>query len=224
MKKTLITLAASTLLLTSCMTGYGLSGTTTGALVGGTLGSIIGGSSGNSWQSEQIGGLIGTIAGAAVGGAIDQQIAEERQRQQEQQQEQQYAHQEPPRQHHATPQPAVNPVLSLTDFRLNDQNGNGIIESGETCRISFVIKNGSSRTMHDVTPVVDLLDRTKGISVSTTKPIERIPAHSRVGYSFSIRATQRLRTGNATFRIYTVNGDGSYSEAREFSLPTHRHR
>lgn len=233
-KNIIMTLAASSLLLTSCFT-YGLSGTSTGAIIGGTMGSIIGGNSTDSWNGSQIGGMIGTIAGAAVGGAIEHQVMEERantRSNNDQQQDNVYSQQAP--QQNQQPQTRGNgsgigqgtyvavsqPALTLDDFRFIDENNNGVIDAGETCRISFRIDNGSDRDMLNVRPTVDLLDNTKRISLGAAKTIDRIDAHGSVIYTIPFRAASRLKNGNASFRIYTQNGDGTYSEAREFSLPT----
>jgi hypothetical protein len=68
MKKTLLTLMGSVLLMSSCGTYTG-EGAATGAAFGSILGSAIGGISGG-WRGHDIGTIVGMAGGAAIGAAV----------------------------------------------------------------------------------------------------------------------------------------------------------
>ena len=78
MKKSVIIIAASALLISSCGTYTG-SGAYAGSTLGSILGSAIGGISGGPRGSD-IGTIVGMVGGAVVGGAIGA-AADERERQ-----------------------------------------------------------------------------------------------------------------------------------------------
>lgn len=71
MKKFMITLAVSALLLSSC-DSYTGAGAYSGAMLGGVLGSAIGDLSGG-WRGSDIGQIVGTVGGAVAGAAIGSQ-------------------------------------------------------------------------------------------------------------------------------------------------------
>jgi len=77
MKKSIVILAASTILLTSCGT-YAGAGAGYGAYYGGWIGSAIGGLAGGH-RGHDIGTLIGMAGGAAVGAAIGSAADDQRQ-------------------------------------------------------------------------------------------------------------------------------------------------
>ena len=71
MKKSMMTLFASALLLVGCSTYTG-QGAMTGAAFGSIIGSAIGGMAGG-WQGSNMGQIVGMAGGAAVGAAVGAQ-------------------------------------------------------------------------------------------------------------------------------------------------------
>lgn len=216
MKKIILPLLSLSLVLSSCFTaggGIGLSGTATGAMIGGTLGSIVG-QNVNPAYGSQLGGLIGTIAGAAVGSQMSKQSSGYGNI---------FGNNLSAGDTNAATFAATNASgIEITNFRFLDENQNGTIDANESCKVSFEIINNSGRAITNLTPVMEMTSKTKGLNLAKTTPIASLPAHSKLTYSVPLKGTSKLRNGTASFRVYTRDGTGNYSGTREFSLATAR--
>jgi len=215
MKKVLILLIAAAVTLSSCSSVFGLSGASTGAMVGGTLGSILGNSTGR--YGSTIGGLVGTMAGAAVGNAIQKKTTE-----------QQISR---ALGNSYSSSSATTPSLSsvslntsavrLQNFHFVDANGNQVIDRNEECKVMFDVVNSGSSTVYNVTPVLELASKAKGIMLGGATTISSIPAGGSVTYSVPVIA-QKVKTGEAVFQAYATEASGAVSETIEFSLATQK--
>ena len=215
MKKILISLIAVAVILSSCSSVFGISGASTGAMVGGTLGSILGNSTGR--YGSTIGGLVGTMAGAAVGNAIQKKTTE--------QQINRALGSSNYNQTAAVPNISSLSLNSssvrLENFHFVDANNNQTIDSGEECKVMFDVVNGGSSTVRNVTPVLELAEKAKGILLGGATTIESIPAGGKVTYSVPVIA-KKVKNGETIFQAYATEGSGAVTETIEFSLQTRK--
>ncbi len=216
MKKILIALMAVAVTLSSCSSVFGLSGASTGAMVGGTLGSILGNSTGR--YGSTIGGLVGTMAGAAVGNAIQKKTTEQ---QINRALGNSYAQQS------GTNTPSISSVslntssVRLENFHFVDENNDQVINRNEECKVMFDVVNGGSTTVRNVTPVLELAEKAKGILLGGATTIESIPAGGKVTYSVPLIA-KNVKNGEAIFQAYATEANGAVTETIEFSLQTRK--
>ena len=178
-----------------------------GASIGGVLGSIVGERAGG-WNGSQFGALVGTVAGAAVGNAVTT-----------------------PRQKEAgvsghTPvQEQVESYyapsgLRVMNIRFIDDNRNHTIDAEETCKLVFDIANEGDVSAYNITPIIEELSGMKHLVISPSAQISYLPQGDRVRYTATIAGGKRLKAGEALFRVYTTESNGSVSEMHEFTLPT----
>ncbi len=215
MKKILIALMAVAVTLSSCSSVFGLSGASTGAMVGGTLGSILGNSTGR--YGSTIGGLVGTMAGAAVGNAIQKKTTEQ---QINRALGNSYAQQ-------SAATPSISSVslntssVRLENFHFVDANNDQVINRNEECKVMFDVVNGGSTTVRNVTPVLELAEKAKGILLGGATTIESIPVGGKVTYSVPVIA-KNVKNGEAIFQAYATEANGAVTETIEFSLQTRK--
>lgn len=207
MKKILLLLMLA-VSLSSCYTAS-MSGSpaavSAGASIGGVLGSIVGERAGG-WNGSQFGALVGTVAGAAVGNAVTTPRHEKI--------EESYPGNRPAEPYYAPS------GLRITNIRFIDDNRNHIIDAGESCKLVFDIVNEGDVSAYNITPVVEEINGMKHIGISSSVQISYLPQGDRVRYTASIVGGNRLKTGEAFFRVYTTESNGAVSEVHEFSLPT----
>lgn len=200
MKKNIAILLCSTLLFTGCYTGRmggDPAAVSAGASIGGVLGSIIGDRAGG-FHGSQFGALVGTVTGAAIGNVATT-----------------------PKQQYAT---ASTPVtyVEVENLRFIDANRNQRIDAGEECKLVFEVVNNGSTPAYNVTPVVEETSGMKHLAISSSTQISYMPAGNRVRYTVTLRADNRLRTGQASLRVYVTESNGGVSDIHSFTLPTQR--
>lgn len=210
--KKIILLLVLAISLSSCYT-TSMSGSpaavSAGASIGGVLGSIVGERAGG-WSGSQFGALVGTVAGAAVGNAVTTP------RQEKVEVEERYPESRPTEPYYAPS------GLCVTNIRFIDDNRNHIIDAGESCKLVFDIVNEGEVSAYNITPVVEEISGMKHIGISSSVQISYLPQGDRVRYTASIVGGNRLKAGEAIFRVYTTESNGAVSEMHEFSLPTAR--
>lgn len=208
--KKIILLLTVVVSLSSCYT-TSMSGSpaavSAGASIGGVLGSIVGERAGG-WKGSQFGALVGTVAGAAIGNAITT-----------------------PRQDKVEARehvPIQNPVesyyapsgLRIMNIRFIDDNRNHVIDAEETSKLVFDIVNEGDVSAYNIMPIVEEVTDMKHVIISPSAQIAYLPQGDRVRYTATIVGGKRLKTGEAVFRVYTTESNGSVSKIHEFSLPT----
>lgn len=221
MKRISVLLLSVVLLCTGCGP-RGMQGNPSGVMLGAQLGGMIGGLAGSmgshSYSGRMLGSIIGTVTGAAVGGVLTAPRADDAdddydegfkgQRRQVQQ-----------------PVPAQRRSdLAIRQIRFMDANRDHVIESGEVCHLTFLVMNRSRRTVRNVTPVVEEVTGMKHLFISPTVSVERIPGGEGIKYTATIRAGKRLKSGEAVFRVYALEGNGASTPVKEFSLLTRRRK
>ncbi len=204
--RNIILLLSAVLTLSSCYT-TSMQGSpaavSAGASIGGMLGFVLGERAGG-WNGSQFGALVGTVAGAAIGNAVttprtERVIVDDK--------------------------PSTAPYyapsgLQITNIRFIDDNRNHTIDAEENCKLVFDILNDGDVSAYNISPIVEEVSGMKHIGISPSVQVSYLPQGDRVRYTASIVGGKRLKTGEAVFRVYTIESNGSVSAAHEFSLPT----
>lgn len=240
MKKLMVFSVSSLLLLSSCGT-YTESGAATGGWFGSIIGSAVGGIAGGPRGSD-IGTLIGMAGGAVVGAAIgqaadnaQQQRYEEHRRQRQQRYENQnrgyeetnngddrlYGFGEDFSTQPAPMTYASEPCLEIRNPRIVDSSRDGVLTRGEEARMVFEIFNTSTKPVYRVLPTVMEITGNKHIRVSENVMVESVLPGKGIRYTAVIRADDKLKDGEAVFRIGVLQGNKEVtSQAREFPIQT----
>lgn len=229
MKKVLMFSVGAMFLLSSCGT-YTESGAATGGWFGSIIGSAVGGIAGGPRGSD-IGTLIGMAGGAAVGAAIgqaadnaQQQRYEEHRRQRQQRydgDDRLYGFGEDFSSHSAPMAYTTEPCLEIRNPRIVDATRDGMLTRGEEARMVFEIFNTSSKPVYRVLPTVAEITGNKHIRVSENVMVESVLPGKGIRYTAVIRADDRLKDGEAVFRIGVLQGNKEIvSQTREFSIQT----
>ena len=97
--------------------------------------------------------------------------------------------------------------ISISNVRFVDGNGNNdfAISANELCKISFEVRNNTSRPIYNVRPQVIETSGNRHISVSQGICVEQIAPKRGVRYTAMVKADSRLRNGTATFRVSVDN-------------------
>ena len=247
MKKILVISACSMLLMTSCGT-YTATGAYTGGSFGSIIGSAIGGIAGGPRGSD-IGSLIGMAGGAAVGAAVgsaadraQQQKYEDyraarQQRAIEQRQPQTYQSYDDENgaddrlygfDENFNSTSTVNvstalPTIEIRNPRLLDASRDGELSRGEEARMVFEVFNVSSKPAYGVLPTVVEVTGNKHIRVSENVLVECIQPGKGIRYTAVIKTDDRLKDGEAVFRIGVRQRNKEISsQSREFRIRTNK--
>lgn len=247
MKKILVISACSLMLLSSCGT-YTATGAYTGGSFGSIIGSAIGGIAGGPRGSD-IGSLIGMAGGAAVGAAVgsaadkaQQQKYEDyraarQQRAIEQRQPQTYQSYDDENgaddrlygfDENFNSTSTVNvstalPTIEIRNPRLLDASRDGELSRGEEARMVFEVFNVSSKPAYGVLPTVVEVTGNKHIRVSENVLVECIQPGKGIRYTAVIKTDDRLKDGEAVFRIGVRQRNKEISsQSREFRIRTNK--
>ena len=230
MKKILVVSVSSLLLLTSCGS-YTASGAYTGGTFGSIIGSAIGGIAGGPRGSD-IGTLIGMAGGAAVGAAVgaaadnaQQQRYEDYRASHSQQRmdngdDRLYGFDE----NFNSPKGYASEPLAdieIRNPRMIDASRDGELSRGEEARMVFEIYNHSSKPAYGVLPTVMEVTGNKHIRVSENVLVESIAPGKGIRYTAVIKTDDRLRDGEAIFRIgVSQRNKEVVSQTQEFRIRT----
>ena len=247
MKKILVISACSMLLLTSCGTYTG-----TGAYVGGSFGSIIGSAIGGiagGPRGSDVGSLIGmaggAVVGAAVGSAADQAERQKYEDYRAARQQRAIASRQPQinqgygdtegtddrlygfdENFNAVPSSNANESLATIEIRnprLLDASRDGELGRGEEARMVFEVFNVSSKPAFGVLPTVMEVTGNKHIRVSENVLVECIQPGKGIRYTAVIKTDDRLKDGEAVFRIGVMQRNKEVSsQSREFRIRTNK--
>ena len=248
MKKIMVISISSLLLLTNCGTYTG-----TGAYAGGTFGSIIGSAIGGiagGPRGSDIGTLIGMAGGAAVGAAVGaaadnaqqqryedyraarQQRAVESRQQSAYQQDYDASNAGDDRlygfdenfsttEHYGSEGAGAD--IEIRNPRLLDASRDGELNRGEEARMVFEVFNKSSKPAFRVLPTVTEVTGNKHIRVSENVLVESIQPGKGIRYTAVIKADNRLKDGEAVFRIGVMQRNRDIpGQAKEFRIRTNK--
>ena len=244
MRKSVLILIVSVLLLTSCGTYTG-EGAANGAFFGSMIGSMIGGIS-DGRRGSDIGGLIGmaggAVVGAVIGNAADEAAARERE-EYYQAREQRRARLNDRNTRGRDDVEPISPNDDLddddryfdptnsgddriefdTDGDGRDANGDHILVAGEECTVTFEIINRSRRPVRNVTPLVYDVMGNKHIHISQNLSVERIMPGKGIRYTATIKADTRLRNGSTRIRVGVMYANQEVEgQTREFVIETRK--
>ena len=225
MKKFVVLSLGAVLLFCSCGT-YVETGATTGGWFGSIIGSAIGGIAGGPRGSD-VGTLIGMAGGAVVGAAIGQAAEEAQQKKMEEYQQRRIERGQgdyqprygyPENRGYETRE---KEVLEIRHPMLVDTSRDQILSRGEEARVVFEVFNTSTKPVYRITPSVTEITGNKHIEISDNVMIESIEPGKGIRYTALIRADNRLKDGEAVFRIGVFQGNREQSsQAREFRIQT----
>ncbi|MGN1263905.1 MAG: hypothetical protein ACI4TW_07685 [Prevotella sp.] len=115
----------------------------------------------------------------------------------------------------------LNPLLEIRNASFVDDNGDGMIHRGESCRITFDIMNNSNHTIYDIRPAVVETTGNKHILISSGVRVESIAPHRGVRYTATIMGDNRLKDGSAVIKVGVAQGDDEVaSQVKEFMITT----
>lgn len=169
-----------------------MAGTVTGAVIGHSIG---------GYRGEAIGSFVGSVGGTVLGAAAASS----------QNQQNGYSTR--------GGKEYQRPYLIIEDIYLEDRNGNQMIDAGETCRISFIIRNDGRQPAYSIEPVIKT-EGAKQLKLSAPAMIREIRPHGRVSYTITVHGSPKLKSGEATFSIRLKDSDGYLTEKETFQVPT----
>lgn len=203
MKNVLLYLMIS-LLCAGCATMDPASRTIIGSQVGMLAGTVAGGAIGHAaggYRGEAIGTFVGSMGGAIIGGVAASS----------QNQNDRYA---------TNSRDYQAPYLVIENIYLEDRNNNQIVDAGETCRLSFIIANEGRQSAYNIEPIIKVEQGGKYIKLSNPVMIRQLQSHKRVSYNISLRASQKLKTGEVAISIRLKSPDGYLTEKETITLRT----
>lgn len=224
MKKLPIFLFAALLCITSCTT-YQQASTfnrsMAGAYFGSMFGSLIGDAVGGHHGSH-VGAAIGSITGAAIGAASAQKQEENRHNNRH---HYDYTYDDDIYYGDARDYSYVAPsspadYLNIDNIVFADNNGNRVLEGGETAYITFDIRNNSHQPIYNIAPVITCDNRR--IKISPTATIARIDAGRAMRYKAVVMAQGNVRSGQAIFNIGFAERGNRLDPARSFRINVRR--
>lgn len=244
MKKVIICMLVSLLLLSSCGTYEG-QGAVAGGSFGAILGSAIGGIAGGR-HGRDIGTLIGAASGAVAGAAIGQQADQkERERYEAYQRSRQGAYSSDRYESGRysdrdesgydpnnggddrisfDAKPSATVPLEIRHIRIIDADNDGILRAGEECKITFEIMNLSGYTLYDVQPIVTELTGNKNIHITPNLNVRSIEPKKGIRYTAFMMGGKKLKNGEAVIRVSVAQGNREMKMlAQEFRIQTRKH-
>lgn len=218
MKKLVVLSLGVLLLLSSCGT-YTETGATTGGWFGSIIGSAIGGITGGPRGSD-IGSLIGLAGGAVVGAAIGQAAENAHQKKVEEYQQQRVERQRDYPMNSGYDAKEYD-VLEIRRPMLIDTSRDQILSRGEEARVVFEVYNTSDKPVYRIMPSVMEITGNKHIEISDNVMIESIEPGKGIRYTALVRADDRLKDGEAVFRIGVYQGRKEIvSQTQDFRIQT----
>ena len=113
-------------------------------------------------------------------------------------------------------------ALQISNIRFIDNNGDGILQAGETAKITFEIHNRSRHNIRDVRPMVVETTGNRYVKVSPGIEVESIAPGSGIKYTASVMAMKRLKAGELLFQLSTLYGNDRQSEVKELNIATQK--
>lgn len=207
-KKNWLVYAMIPVLCTGCATMDPTSRTIVGSQVGMLAGTVTGAVIGHSvggYRGEALGSFVGSVGGTIAGAAIaSSQNQNQRNNNTRRYEDRSYQY---------------RPYVVIEDIYLEDRNGNQMIDAGETCRISFILRNEGSQAAYSIEPIVKA-QGSKQLKLSNPAIIREIRPNGRVSYTVTVHAGPKLKSGEATFSIRLKDMDGYLTEKETFRVPT----
>ena len=117
----------------------------------------------------------------------------------------------------ATPRP----VVSINNAGVYEDEHDGVLRRGESCKVIFEIRNNSDHAVNDVFPLVEEVTGNKHIHISPNLRVESIAPHQAIRYTAMLSADRGLRNGQIEVRIGVALGEKLMeTQTQSFTLPT----
>lgn len=114
----------------------------------------------------------------------------------------------------------TNP-LEIRNARIIDASRDGVLSRGEQVRMVFEVFNNSTKPVFQVQPTVVELTGNKHIRVSENVLVESIMPGKGIRYTAIIKADDRLKDGEAVFRISVLHRNKEVaSQTKDFPMQT----
>ena len=111
--------------------------------------------------------------------------------------------------------------LEIRNARIIDASRDGVLSRGEEVRMVFEVYNNSSKPAFHVLPTVAEVTGNKHIRVSENVLVESILPGKGIRYTAVIKADNRLKDGEAIFRIGVLHHNKEVaSQTKEFTMKT----
>lgn len=114
-------------------------------------------------------------------------------------------------------------AVEISDIIYADENGDGILSSGENAQIYFDIINTGDEPIFGLLPIV-LSYKTKKIQVSDPIRIDTLEAQKALRYVAEIVADKSIPNGKAYFKIHLHYGQDQNADIQEVCIPTKRRK
>lgn len=112
--------------------------------------------------------------------------------------------------------------LEIRNVRFFDENRDQQLQSNETMRLVFEVRNMSPHTLYDVRPHVEEVSGAK-VYISPDARVESLAPGKGIRYTAMVKADRRLKAGTAVFRVQAVQANGrATSNVEEVSVPMQR--
>lgn len=109
--------------------------------------------------------------------------------------------------------------LEIRNARFVDDNQDGCLNPGETCKLIFEVYNTTSAALFDVQPTVVETTGNKQIAVSGTIHVESLNPGKGIRYTAMIQAAKRLKGEFAVFHVSAAQGsEKNASNLMEFKV------
>lgn len=116
-------------------------------------------------------------------------------------------------------------VLEIRNARFVDDNTDNVLTGGELSKVIFEIYNHSNHTLYDVQPTVKEVTGNRRIYISPGIHVEKIAPCKGVRYTAMVKADKRIKSGEAVFQVYAVQGNGTTaSNVKEFRIAVEKLR
>ena len=112
------------------------------------------------------------------------------------------------------------PNLEIINARFVDDNQDGKLNRGETCKLIFEVMNRGTKPVYDVVPTVVETTGNRHIYISPNIHVEKIDAGKGIRYTAMVKADNRLKDGTARFCVSVLHGNEAISKVNEFNIPT----
>jgi len=113
--------------------------------------------------------------------------------------------------------------LEIRNAHIIDASHDGVLSRGEQVRMVFEVFNNSSKPVFHVQPTVSEVTGNKHIRVSENVLVESILPGKGIRYTAIIKADDRLKDGEAIFRISVLHRNKEVaSQTRDFPMQTRK--
>ena len=113
--------------------------------------------------------------------------------------------------------------LEIRNARIIDASRDGVLSRGEEVRMVFEVFNNSSKPVYSVLPSVSEVTGNKHIRVSENVLVESILPGKGIRYTAVIKADNRLKDGEAVFRISVLHRNKEVaSQTKDFPMQTRK--